>query len=115
MRTILKGVNSPLVITERHRSGQAGLGGPIVDLDRVQGLSIYLPLAAEEHDHDLPFYRDSQLALARDTGWNEFIFGFLDRVDPQAPAGSKSGGRGHPVRLLDAPKHVYLPLVLNTR
>jgi hypothetical protein len=105
----LNGYGNPMVIHERHASGIAGYQGPYVDLDGVTGLSVYLPLG--EEDLDLPFYLNSQIALANDTCWDEFIFNFLNKSYPQHPPDSP-GGRGANPQPLTPPSWVFLPIVI---
>ena len=101
--------SNPMVIYERHGSGVAGWEGPDVDLEGVTGLSVYLPLG--EEDPDLPFYLNSQLGLANDTCWDEFIFNFLNLPYPQAPPDSP-GGRGANPQPLTPPNRIFLPIII---
>jgi hypothetical protein len=84
-----------------------------VNLDGISGLSVYLPLGKDLEDHDLPFYVNSQLALANDTLWDEFIFHALGRdyPPPQPPADSV-GGRGNTPGPVPLPSEVFLPVVM---
>ena len=105
----LNGYSNPMIIHERHWSGVAGWGGPYVDLEGITGLSVYLPLG--EDDPDLPFYLNSQIGLASDTYWDEFIFNFLNMPYPQGPPDSP-GGRGANPQPLIPPSRVYLPIII---
>ncbi len=107
---VLTGYSTPFIIQERHGSGHAGLGGPYVNLDGVTGVSVYLPLAGETIDLDLPFYGDSQLSFAKNTYWNEFVFAFLNR--PQPPTPDHGGGRGTKPNPILLPDKVFLPVIV---
>jgi photosystem II stability/assembly factor-like uncharacterized protein len=110
VRDVLTDGSAPLIIHERHRSGPTR--SPYytyMDLSNATGLSIYLPL--NESDGDLVFYRHDQLAFARDTHWDEFIYEFLDYA-PGPVNPDWVGGRGHPVKPLNPTHVVFLPLIL---
>ena len=80
-----------------------------MDVEDTTGLSIYLPLG--EPDGDLVFYRQDQLAFARDTLWDEFIYEFLDLV-PQPIDPDWVGGRGWQPYPLSLTKSVFLPVIV---
>lgn len=91
---VLVGAADALIVYERHSSDSLELNNETigyVDLQGVTGISIYLPFG--EDDPDYPFYTSSQIPLARDTTWDQFIFEFIGFV-PQAPGDDFGGGRG---------------------
>jgi photosystem II stability/assembly factor-like uncharacterized protein len=101
---------TPLIIHERHQSGPTGWPYyTYMDLADATGLSIYLPLG--EPDGDLPFYRHDQLAFARDTVWDEFLYEFLDYV-PGVIDPNYVGGRGNQVIPPKPLAHSFLPLIV---
>jgi len=99
----------PLVAQERHESGTTWFTEEYLDLDRANGVSIYLPLG--ETDADLSYYIASQLDLAADTLWDDFIFDYVDRFPPQS--GGRGSGRGDNPIPLPVNRYIYLPLVMH--
>ncbi len=106
------GQNS-FVLHERHQSGKIKRQGPQINLDRVTGLSIYLPLG--EDDPELLFYTKNQLDFAADTLWDDFIFKIKLINVPQAPGPKDFGGRGHSPQPQTIESLIYLPFVMSNR
>lgn len=98
----------PLIVRERHESNIAWFSGEYLDLDGANGISIYLPLG--ETDTELSYYIASQLDLAADTLWDDFIFDYVDQFPPQS--GGRGSGRGDNPVPLPLNRYIYLPLVM---
>ena len=96
-----------LVVFEASTSGVAWVSGEYLNLDRAHGISIYLPLGEKDSDRD--YYTSSQLTLAADTRWDNFIFAFLG-YSPQ-PGGS-NGGRGEQPSPIALANRIFLPHVV---
>lgn len=61
-----------VVITETHRNGHPWIDPSVTwNFDGAHGLSVYLPLGEDLWIRD--YYRGTELALAQDTQWDEFI------------------------------------------
>lgn len=73
---------SSAVITETHRDGQPWIDPSVTwTFTGAHGLSIYLPLGEDLWIRD--YYRGTELALAQDTQWDEFIHdGWYEGVLP---------------------------------
>jgi len=110
-QTLLEAINDPsqpLIVRERHQSDIAWPSGEYLDLDEASGISIYLPLG--ETDADLSYYIASQLDLAADTLWDDFILDYVDQFPPQS--GGRGSDRGNSFIPLPVNRYVYLPLVM---
>ena len=98
---------NPFVLHERHQSGKIKRQGPQINLDRITGLSIYLPLG--EDDPELKFYTKNQLDFAATTLWDDFIFKMI--TVPQVPGPNDFGGRGHSPQPQTIESSIFLPFV----
>lgn len=85
---------SSAVITETHRDGQPWIDPSVTwTFTGAHGLSIYLPLGEDLWIRD--YYRGTELALAQDTMWDEFIHdGWYEGVLPPPLPIPNAGNRG---------------------
>ncbi|MCB0156755.1 MAG: hypothetical protein KDD83_01380 [Caldilineaceae bacterium] len=89
--------------------------GQIWDWDRFGGLSVYLPVAADEARRKL--YGPASLAWAADTSWDAFLGTFWgdSAPPPQSKCGSTTEeceGLAPRLGLGDQPEQVFLPLIV---
>jgi photosystem II stability/assembly factor-like uncharacterized protein len=103
---VLSGTLSSLVVYERHQSDVAWPTGQMVNLDRVRGMSIYLP--AGTYDSDQRYYLPEQLDLAKDTLWDNFITAFA----PLPPGSLPPDGKGRNPNPAPIQFRLFLPLTI---
>ncbi len=78
-----------VVVTETHRNGQPWLDPSVTwNFDGAHGLSIYLPLGEDLWLRG--YYRGTELALVKDTQWDEFIHDgwYEGEQPPPLPSGT---------------------------
>jgi len=98
-----------VIIEEQHVSAFNWRNGILWDLEGAHGISIYVPSPVLESIWLVPLYNQDNLALAADTGWDEWVRAFRRGLEGPTPTPIPSPERPGPLPM----RHVaYLPLIL---
>lgn len=106
---VRQAVGDDFVLKERHRSGQASIGGTVHDwlLDGAHGIALYFPPDNTVWGYDS--YLMHVFRFTEDTAWDEFLLAYLgDAVQP--PGGAEEPERP-PVPIV-GDYQVFLPLIV---
>jgi hypothetical protein len=104
----VQALEGDLVLTERHLSGPATIGGATHDwqLDGARGVAIYFPPDNTVWGYDL--YLNHTFLFTENTAWDEFLLAYLGEAT-QPPGGAEEPGRP-PVPEVEY--RVFLPVVV---